>query len=89
MVGQTLFSQCPSTVKPCYNVKEELSLADGVLIKVDRVVVPSSVRVDMLKRIHEGHIGIENSKARAREVMYWPRMNAKIEDYISKCSVCL
>ena len=83
------FSECPSTAKPFYNVKEELSLADGVLLKVDRVVVPSSIRADMLKRIHEGHIGIEKSKARAREVVYWPRMNAEIEDYISKCSVCL
>ena len=83
------FSQSPSTIKPFYNVKEELSLADGVLLKVDRVVVPSSMRADMLKRIHEDHIGIEKSKARAREVMYWPRMNAEIDDYISKCGVCL
>ena len=83
------FSECPSAAKPFYNVKEELSLADGVLLKVDRVVVLSSMRVDMLKRIHEGHIGIEKSKARAKEVMYWPRMNAEIEDYISKCSICL
>ena len=83
------FSECPSTAKPFYNVKEELSLADGVLLKVDRVVLPSSMRADMLKPIHEGHIGIEKSKTRAREVMYWPRMNAEIEDYISKYSVCL
>ena len=62
--------------------------ADGVLLKVDRVAVPSSMRVDMLKRIHEGHIGIEKFKTRAWEVMYWPRMNAEIEDYISKCK-CL
>ena len=65
------FSQCPSTVKSFYNVKEELSLADGVLLKVDKVVVSSSMRAGMLKGIHEGHIGIEKSKARAREVMYW------------------
>ena len=83
------FSECPSTAKLFYNVKEELSLADGVLLKVDRVVVPSSMRADMLKCIHEGHIGIEKSKARAREVMYWSRMNTEIEDYISKCSICL
>ena len=72
MVGQTLFSGCPSTVKPFYNVKEELSLADGVLLKVDKVVAPSLMTADILKCIHEGHIGIEKSKARAREVMYWP-----------------
>ena len=43
----------------------------------------------MLKRIHEGHIGIKKCKARARDVMYWPRINVEIEDFISKCSVCL
>ena len=57
------FSLCPSTVKPFY-VKEELSLADGVLLKVDRVVVLSSMRAGMLKHTHEGHSGIEKSKAR-------------------------
>ena len=62
------FSQCSSTVKPVYNVKEELSFADRVLLEVDKVVVPSSMRADMLKCIHEGHIGIE--KSRAREVIY-------------------
>ena len=43
----------------------------------------------MLKCIHEGGIGIKKCKARAREVMYWPRINEEIEDFISKSSVCL
>ena len=47
------------------------------------------MRADKMKRIYEGDIGIDKSKARAREVMCWPRMNAEIDDYISKCSVCL
>lgn len=83
------FSECPSAVKPFYHIKEELSVVDRVLLKVDKVVVPSSMRADMLKRIHEGHIGIEKSKARAREVMYWPCMNGDIQDHILKCSICL
>ena len=83
------FSQCLSTVQLVHNVKEELSVSDGVLLKVDKVVLPSSMRADMLKRIHEGRTGIEKSKARAREIMYCPRMNAEIEDHISKCNICL
>lgn len=32
----------------------------------------------MLRKIHEGHLGEEKCKRRAREVMYWPRMNQDI-----------
>ena len=83
------FSECSPETKPYYHIKEELSVVDGIILTVDKVVVPSSMRRDMLKCIHEGHIGIEKCKARARDVMYWLRMNAKIEDFISKCSACL
>jgi hypothetical protein len=83
------YSQCSPDVKPYYHIKEELSIVDGIILKVDKVLVPSLMRRDMLKRIHEGHIGIEKSKVRAREVMYWPHINAEIEDYIAKCSICL
>ena len=42
----------------------------------------------MLKQIHQSHIGMEGCLRRAREVLYWPLMNAEVEDFISKCSVC-
>jgi predicted Fe-S protein YdhL (DUF1289 family) len=50
--------------------------------------VPSSLRKEMLQQIHKFHIGIEGCLRRAREVIYWPRMNAEVKDYVSKCSIC-
>ena len=67
------FSECSLETKPFYHIKEELSIVDSVILKV---VIPLSMKRDMLERIHEGHIGIEKCKARGREVMYWPRINA-------------
>ena len=43
----------------------------------------------MLQRIHQGHMGIEKSKRRARDVLYWPGMNSQISDMISRCTTCL
>ena len=43
----------------------------------------------MLKRIHESHLGIEKSRQRARNILYWPNMNAQITDLIANCSSCL
>ena len=42
----------------------------------------------MLRRIHSSHLGIEKCKRRARDVLFWPGMNQKIADMISKCSTC-
>ena len=63
-----VLSECSPTIKPYFQIKDELSIVDGILLKVDGVLVPSSMRYDMLKRIHERHVGVEKSKARARAV---------------------
>ena len=42
----------------------------------------------MLKLIHESHFGIEKCRARARELLYWPRMLQDIESFVSTCDVC-
>ena len=39
--------------------------------------------------IHQGYIGHENSKRRARQVLYWPLINREIEDKIKNCPTCL
>lgn len=66
----------------------ELTVVNGVLFKGSRVVVPSSMRADMLKRLHEGHLGISKCKARARQLMFWPGMNADIVAFANRCSAC-
>ena len=42
----------------------------------------------MLKILHETHLGIEKTKARAREVLYWLGMCKDIYEYISGCEMC-
>lgn len=42
----------------------------------------------MLTRIHEGHLGIEKCKRRARETVFWPGMNKDIENMIRRCETC-
>ena len=42
----------------------------------------------MLDRVHETHLGTVKSKARAREVMFWPSINKEIEDKVSSCAIC-
>ena len=41
----------------------------------------------MLQLIHKSHFGIEKSKARARKLLYWPKMNADIKRIIGDCEL--
>ena len=52
------------------------------------MIIPTSLRPQMLKLIHEGHLGIEKCQRRARRLMYWPNMNGDVEDVIRQCDVC-
>lgn len=81
-------NQVAAIVRPYWSFRDELHDIDGVLFRNDRVVIPLSLRKEMLKRIHEGHLGIEKCKKRARDAIWWPGMGAEIEECVARCEPC-
>ena len=79
----------PDAVKPYLTHLYEISEAEGIMLRGSRIIVPTSMRREMKSRIHEGNLGIERCKARAREALYWPGMSSEITEMISRCSTCL
>ena len=57
-------------------------------MKGHRVVVPKECRKDILKKLHSSHVGIEATKRRAHDTVYWDTINKDIEEHIQKCSPC-
>ena len=68
--------------------REELVVQDGLIFKGERVVVPRAIRMALIERVHDSHIGIQGCLRRARESIYWPNMARDIEDYVSRCEPC-
>jgi hypothetical protein len=60
----------PKPIHLYYTFREELTFQDGIIFKGERIVVPQSVRNDMLSRIHNGHVGIQGCLRRAKESLY-------------------
>nr|XP_037269644.1 uncharacterized protein K02A2.6-like [Rhipicephalus microplus] len=73
------------TLKP---FASELSVVDGILLKGCKVVIPKKLRPETLSRIHEGHLGLNKCKARARRLVFWPGLNSDIADVVRNCAVC-
>ena len=42
----------------------------------------------MLDKIHSSPLGIEKTKQRAREILFWPSMAADIHQHVAMCSIC-
>ena len=62
---------------------------DGILLKGTRIIIPVSMRCEMLQRLHDGHMGIEKNKQMARDTIYWPGMNSDIDNLTANCATCL
>ena len=83
-----LKSQLATDIRPYWDIRDQLTVEEGIIFKADKVVVPSKLRQMMLWKIHESHQGIEKSKRLARDIMYWPGMSAQISDMVARCEIC-
>ena len=82
-------SRVPPCIRAYYDFRDELTIQDQLVFKGPRIVIPAVLRKEMMSMIHASHIGIEGSIRMARDSLYWPRMNADLKEYISKCNICL
>ena len=66
----------------------ELTVQNGLLLKGSRLVIPASMRLDMLDKLHAGHQGIVKCRVRARESVWWPGIGRQLEELVNECPVC-
>nr|XP_039271033.1 uncharacterized protein K02A2.6-like [Styela clava] len=82
-------AQVSQDVVEYWNYRDEITVCENLLLKGERIIIPTKLRSNILKRVHIAHFGIEKSKSRARDSVFWPNIKADIVDYISKCKTCL
>lgn len=76
------------SVSPYFSYRDEINVQDGVLLRGERVIIPSILRGEIKRKLHAGHSGINSCLRRARELIFWPGMSSEIRQYIESCNVC-
>ncbi|KAI5720612.1 hypothetical protein M8J77_009432 [Diaphorina citri] len=76
-------------IVPYWCVKEELSMYNGMLMKGHCMVIPRSLRKEILNKIHEGHQGITKCRRRASDSVYWPGLSDQIQQLVTNCPECI
>lgn len=69
-------------------IADSLSVVENCLLYGNRIVIPVSLRPQILNILHLGHFGMQRMKQLARTAVYWPRIDSDIEDACRKCSDC-
>ena len=73
-------------IKPYYIIRDNLSYVHNLILKNQRIVVPTVLRQEMKETLHTGHSGIERCKRRAKDTPYWPGINAHLDYYVASCT---
>lgn len=77
-----------SVLRPYFENRSKLSIVDGLLVYEGRIVIPLSLRLEILEQVHKGHLGITKCRERARHSIWWPRMSQMIAEMVRNCEMC-
>ena len=58
------------------------------MFKSDRLVVPKTMRLDVLNDLHGAHLEENKSLSLARDYVFWPLTTAHTKDKVRSCQIC-
>ena len=63
-------SECSPPILDFWNNRDELSAADALIFRGQTLLIPKSLRQQMIETVHTGHLGTQKSLQRAKDVMF-------------------
>jgi hypothetical protein len=68
--------------------QHELTIEQGCILWGGRVVIPTSLRPQILRELHQAHPGIGKMRALARSFVWWPGLDKELETAAKACQRC-
>ena len=81
-------AEIPKDIRAYFPLREQLSTVDGVIIYNDRVVVPPSLRPNVIATLHAAHQGVSTMISRAESSVFWPGITKDIHEVRERCYHC-
>ena len=72
-------------IKECF---AELSVNQGILLRGERLLIPTKLRPDVLEAAHEGCPGGDSMLRQLRMDVWWPGMDKDVKAFTSTCWAC-
>ena len=88
-VGWPAKHELTGAIRPYYPVLAEITVENGLLLRGSRLIIPASMRLDILDKLHAGHQGITKCRERARVSVWWPGLSKQLEELVKVCPKCV
>ena len=76
-------------VRPYHKYRHGLVIVDGVVCYKDRVVIPETLRAQVLGTLHAAHQGVSSMVNRAEQAVFWPGITTDINRTRAMCRTCV
>ena len=76
-------------LKPYFDNASHFTIQDDILMYDMRLVIPQELQLDILNRIHDGHLGIIKCKGRTYNSVWWPTVTSQVEAMCRRCTTCI
>lgn len=77
-----------SDIKKFWHVKDDIYLHKDILFYKKRIIVPESLKAELLNIIHQSHQGVVSCKKQAQETIYYPGLSTDVENMVLNCPTC-
>lgn len=78
----------PDAIRYYFKFRQDITVDNNLIFMNNRLIIPKNLRMSILRKMHEGHLGITKMKQTARNLYYWPKIDEHIEEFIRKCFIC-
>lgn len=81
-------AEVPESLQVYWPFRDEFNTHNGLVFRNDRILIPRSLRKEILERLHQSHSGIEATSKLARDTVFWPGINDQIRQKVQQCEIC-
>jgi hypothetical protein len=78
----------PNSALPFFDMRDELSVVDGVIVKGEAIFYPKILRAELKSRLHSSHLGYDSMMRSARNTIFWPGIARDVKQLAENCEIC-
>lgn len=78
----------PNNLHDFFGLRDSLYSFDGVILYNNRLVIPKSLRPQVLAALHSAHQGVSTMTSRAESSVFWPGITTDIQGLRERCEQC-
>ena len=78
----------PIPLRDYHRFRNDLHTTDGIIVYKDLIVIPPTLRGEVLTALHAAHQGVSSMITKAEASVFWPGITSDINNIRNTCQAC-